>query len=150
MANEVWINIPTRDIQKSKEFYLKLGYALREPVTDAPGIVQLIVDETHSILNLLEEPDFRKLSRSSSSDTTEVRVEMVITIDSESKAEVDDFYVRACRAGAKIFNSPHQIESGYEFTFADPDDHHWKILYRKVKRPLIKSFFDGQDVQNQG
>jgi len=102
------------------------------------------VDETRSVVNLLEEPEFSKLS-GAGRRAKNAGAEMVITIDVESREEVNDYYTKARNAGAKILSLPHVIEKGYEFTFADPDDHHWKILYREEKTPLIKSFFDGQD-----
>jgi predicted lactoylglutathione lyase len=143
MANEVWINIPVNDIDRSKTFYTRLGFDLRSATRDADDIVQFIIDETNTIINLLELPAFSQLSGKKNTNILEA-TELVFTLDTGSREEVDEYSARVSRAHGTIITPPKDIEGGYQFVFADPDGHRWKVLFREQK-PLIKSFFDGQD-----
>jgi predicted lactoylglutathione lyase len=143
MANEVWINIPVQDIDRAKNFYLDLGFDLRGQPRDARDIIQFIIDDTNTIVNLVDRRAFLQLSGKRSVDTMQA-TEAVFTLDAESREEVDNYSDKVLRATGTIITAPKDIEGGYQFAFSDPDGHQWKILYRE-SRPLIKSFFDGQD-----
>jgi predicted lactoylglutathione lyase len=141
MATGFWINILTEDVGKSKKFYSQLGFR-KMAQADTGDVAQFAINDTNSLLNLIDKkqipggmPDIGPPPQA------------IFIIDTDEKAEVDDYFQKASKGRGRPITPPRQIEAGYECVFADPDGYKWKVLYRDRKQPLIKSFFDGQDNQ---
>ena|SRR5882757_7653145 len=145
MAAGFWVNITTKDIRSSQNFYSHLGFQMVTQAADTGNVVQFAIDETDSRLNLIAEEEMQEKGDPHARTITSVKT--VFILDCEDMEEVDEYSRKAIEGRGSMITPPHVIPGGYECGFADPDDHHWKVLFRKRKQPLIRSFFDGQDRQ---
>lgn len=133
MKNEFWLNLPVKDLIKSKEFFTQLGFAFK----DAPkNLLSLLVGKHDMVINLFEEKEFKGFSGNEISDTKKA-TEVLFNIGAENKEEVDELVVKVKNAGGKIYRGP-EVKDGWMYGcgFTDLDGHRWSMLYMdKSKMP---------------
>lgn len=126
MAKQIFVNLPVKDLDKSKEFFTRLGFSFNPQFTDEKAACMIIGDNIYSML--LREEFFQTFARKSISDA-KTSTEAFIAIDAESRAAVDDMVQKAVEAGGAIYAAPQDHGWMYGHSFADLDGHQWEILY---------------------
>ena len=126
MATKIFVNLPVRDLQRSIEFFSKLGFTFNPQFTDDKATCMIIGENIFAML-LVEErfKDFTRKPISDASKTTEV----LIALDAESREKVDEIVKKAVEAGGSIYAESQDHGWMYGHSFADPDGHQWEILY---------------------
>lgn len=128
MTKQIWLNLPVKDVAKAKDFFWKIGFSFNEQ-HDTPSSTCMIVGETHFVVMLFEETLFSSFSQNPLTDTNSSS-EVLISIDAESKEEVDELAEKVREAGGAIFSEPAESQGWmYGFGFADLDGHRWNVLY---------------------
>lgn len=128
MTKEIWINLPVKDVERSKTFFAELGFKLH-PGHGDPNCACVLMGEKNIAVMLFEENTFKAFSQIALTDTKQSS-QILISFDAESIAEVDAMAVKAERAGADVFSKPAEIQGWmYGFAFADLDGHRWNMLY---------------------
>jgi len=84
VTKELWLNLPVKDIRRSRAFE--------------------IADPKRG-------------------------TEVLISIDAESKEEVDELLQKVVSAGGTIYGEPHDQGWMYGAGFVDLDGHRWNVLY---------------------
>ena len=126
MTNELWFNIPVRDLAKTKKFFQSLGF---ESTRDAPEMVGFLFGEKKNQIMMVKEEFFEKYASSTVSDTSKGS-ELLISFDAFNKEEVDKMAEKVIAAGGQIFSGPSSIQGWmYGFGFADLDGHRWNMVY---------------------
>ncbi len=74
------------------------------------------------------EERFRDFTKKEIVDATK-STEVLIALDAESKAKVDEMVSNAVKAGGSIYAEPQDHGWMYQHSFADLDGHQWEILY---------------------
>jgi predicted lactoylglutathione lyase len=98
-AKKVWLNLPVKDIKKSKAFFDKLGFITeREHANTDFSCPVLIGAETKFFIMLFTEEKFNSFTRSPLSNSRE-SAEMLISLDAESREEIDEYARKATAAG---------------------------------------------------
>jgi uncharacterized protein len=135
MTKEIWINLPVKNVERSKEFFKQLGFAFHEGHGD-PDSACMLIGEKHSAVMLFHEDVLRKFAQNPLTDTSQ-STEVLISFDAESLEEVDDMAAKVEKAGGNLFSKPASIEGWmYGCAFADLDGHRWNMLYMdKSKMP---------------
>ena len=60
---------------------------------------------------------------------------MLISIDAETKEEVNEMATKVVNAGGNVFSKPSEIQGWmYGCAFADIDGHRWNILYMDINK----------------
>ena len=126
MATKIFVNLPVKDLNKSIEFFTKLGFSFNPKFTDDKTTCMIIGENIFAML-LVEErfKDFTKKTISDAKKNTEV----LIALDAESREKVDDIVKKAAEAGGSIYTEPQDHGWMYGHSFADLDGHQWEILY---------------------
>jgi predicted lactoylglutathione lyase len=126
MATKIFVNLPVKDLNKSIEFFTKLGFSFNPKFTDDKTTCMIIGENIFAML-LVEErfKDFNKKTISDAKKNTEV----LIALDAESREKVDDIVKKAAEAGGSIYTEPQDHGWMYGHSFADLDGHQWEILY---------------------
>jgi predicted lactoylglutathione lyase len=124
----VWLNIPVKDLQKSKQFFLDIGFTLNPEFGDNDSMVCLQITEKKFIVMLCKEETFQEFTKFTTSDT-KVGSEMLISMDAESREEVDEYAARVPAAGGKVFGCGEKDGWIYGFGFTDLDGHRWNIIH---------------------
>ena len=128
MTKEIWLNLPVKDISKTRAFFEKLGFSPNEQYSNAEMACFAIGEKAMNVLFVGEET-FKGFAKCEVSDSTKGS-EVLISFDAESRAEVDEMASRVFEAGGTIFAEPAEIEGWmYGFGFADPNGHRWNMIF---------------------
>ncbi|BBH20115.1 glyoxalase [Paenibacillus baekrokdamisoli] len=133
MTKEIWINLPVKDVKKSKEFFIQLGFSLNPRHGNTDDKASLVIGDKNVIVMLFPEPTFKKFTGNEIADTKQ-GTEVLISIDAESKEEVDEIVKKAVKAGGTIYGKPHDQGWMYGAGFADLDGHRWNVLYMDMSK----------------
>ncbi|WP_141499897.1 VOC family protein [Paenibacillus luteus] len=133
MAGQVWINLPVKDLNKSKAFFTEIGFSLNEGFGNADDQASLVIGDKNVILMLFPESTFQKFTGNNISDTTK-STEVLFSIGAESKEEVDEMVAKVVKAGGTIFGQPNDQGWMYGAGFADLDGHRWNLLYMDMSQ----------------
>jgi uncharacterized protein len=134
MAKEFWINLPVKDINKSKIFFTRLGFSFNTQHGNTDNSVSLLVGQKNVIVMLFDEPTFKKFTNNEIANTNQT-TEVLLSIDAGSKEEVDEMAKRAVDAGGKSNHKPAEMEGWmYGCIFSDLDGHRWNVLYMDISR----------------
>jgi uncharacterized protein len=133
MTKEIWINLPVKDVGKSKEFFTKIGFSLNEKHTGS-DMACFTVGEKNMTVSFFAEETFKGFTKSEISDP-KAGSEVLISFDAESREEVNELAKRVWEAGGKIFSEPEEIQGWmYGFAFSDLDGHRWNMLYMDLTK----------------
>jgi predicted lactoylglutathione lyase len=125
MKKMIFVNLPVEDLDRSKDFFAKLGYTYNPQFTDENAACMVISEEIFAMLLIKEfYKNFIKKDIADASKTSEV----IITLTCESRAEVDEMLTKALAAGA---TETLTMDEGwmYQRGFADLDGHLWEYFY---------------------
>ena len=126
MATKIFVNLPVKDLDKSKEFFISLGFAFNPQFTDDKAACLVIGENIFAML--LREEFFKTFTNKEIADATKT-TEALIAIDAASRQEVDDLVKKAAEAGGSIYRNPEDHGWMYGHSFADLDGHQWEILF---------------------
>jgi predicted lactoylglutathione lyase len=126
MATKVFINLPVKDLEKSKTFFKGLGYSFNPQFTDEKAACMVISDTIYAMF--LTETYFKTFTKKNVSDAT-VSTEVLFALDAASKEEVQTMVANAKKLGATIYSEPADHGWMYQHSFADLDGHQWEIAY---------------------
>ncbi len=128
MTKQIWLNLPVKDVAKAKDFFWKIGFSFNEQ-HDTPSSTCMVVGEGHFVVMLFEEMLFSSFSQNSITDT-KLSSEVLISIDAESREEVDELAEKVKVAGGNVFAPPAESQGWmYGCGFADLDGHRWNVLF---------------------
>ena len=128
MTKQIWLNLPVKDVAKSKDFFWKIGFSFNEQ-HDTTSSTCMVVGDSHFVVMLFEESLFTSFSQNKLTDT-QSSSEVLISIDAESASEVDELAKKVEEAGGTIFSPPAESQGWmYGFGFADLDGHRWNVLF---------------------
>ncbi|MCP8970433.1 VOC family protein [Ectobacillus ponti] len=133
MPKQFWINLPVKDLNKSKEFYSKIGFLVNEQHGNSHQ-VQLSIGDHHTTVMLFSESIFRSFTRHEIVNTKQA-TEVLLSFDAESREEVDTIAKHAAEAGGTIYGAPSEIQGWmYGCGFTDLDGHRWNALYMDMSK----------------
>lgn len=134
MTKELWINLPVKDVEKSKEFFTQLGFTLNTKYGNSKDSACFLIGEKNIVVMLFSEPVFKGFIRGEITDATKSN-EVLISIDAESRAEVDELAKKAAVAGGNVFAQPGESQGWlYGCGFSDLDGHKWNVLYMDMSK----------------
>jgi uncharacterized protein len=134
MIKEFWINLPVKDINKSKEFFTKLGFSFNTKYGNGPNSTGMMIGSKNIVVMLFSENAFKGFSQNNLVDTRQGN-EVLLSFDAESREEVDSFAKNAEAAGGKVFGKPSEHQGWmYGCAFADLDGHRWNVLYMDMSK----------------
>ncbi|RYZ95144.1 MAG: glyoxalase/bleomycin resistance/extradiol dioxygenase family protein [Sphingobacteriaceae bacterium] len=128
MATQIFVNLPVKDLNKTIDFFTKLGFTFNPQFTDEKATCMIISENIFAML--LTEPFFGsflkgKKTISDASKTTEV----MNAVSLESREAVDKIVDDAVAAGATEFSEAQDHGWMYTRNFEDLDGHIWEFLY---------------------
>jgi predicted lactoylglutathione lyase len=128
MANkQIFVNLPVKNLEKTKAFFAALGYTFNAQFTDANAACMVI--EKDSIFAMLLVEDFFKTFTTKSITDTSTSTEVLVCLSCESRAEVDALVAKAVAAGGTTPREPQDYGFMYGHGFQDIDGHLWELMY---------------------
>jgi len=90
MTKQIWLNLPVKDIAKSKGFFSKIGFSFNE-AHDTESSACMMVGKNNFVVMLFEESMFGGFSQNRLTDT-QTSSEILISIEAESRRRIRSIY----------------------------------------------------------
>jgi len=126
-TKQIFVNLPVKDLDKSKAFFNALGYSFNPQFTDANAAC-MVVQEGSIHAMLLVESFFKTFTDKAIADTR-TSTEVLLCLSCESRAEVDELVAKAVAAGGTTPRSPQDLGFMYGHGFQDLDGHLWELVF---------------------
>ena len=130
MGTKIFVNLPVKDLNKSKEFFAKLGFTFNPQFTNQNAACMVISEDNYAML--LVESFFKTFTKKEIVDAKK-NTEVLIALSAENKAKVDEMLGKALAGGAKEPRAPQDHGFMYGRSFEDPDGHIWEIFWMDPK-----------------
>ncbi len=131
MAQEIFVNLPVKDLKRSVEFFTKLGYTFNPQFTDENATCMIISDTIYVML--LVEPFFQTFTKKQIANA-KTTTESIICLSAESRDAVESMIGKAVAAGGA---KPKEIkDEGWMCygAYEDLDGHIWEIMYMDMSK----------------
>jgi predicted lactoylglutathione lyase len=125
MARKIFVNLPVRDLERSKAFFSALGFSFNPQFTNEQGACMVISEDIYAML--LVEPFFQTFTKKPVSDGRST--EVLVCLSCDSRGEVDALVRKAVAAGATTPNAPQDHGFMYGHGFEDLDGHGWELMW---------------------
>jgi predicted lactoylglutathione lyase len=126
MPRQIYVNLPIKNMERSKAFFSALGFSFNPQFTNDSGACMVISESIYAML--LTESFFKTFTRKPVADATK-STEVLLCLSCTSRAEVDELVRKAVAAGGKTPNSPQDHGFMYGHGFEDLDGHQWELMY---------------------
>ena len=103
MASQIFVNLPVKDLNRSIEFFTKLGYTFNAQFTDENATCMIIGENIFAML--LVEDYFRTFTDREVIDAHR-QVEALIALSLDSREAVDEQVAKARAAGGTTPREP--------------------------------------------
>lgn len=122
----VFVNLPVRDLARSKAFFAKLGFQYNAQFTDDNAACMVLSEQ--GFVMLITREFFQTFTKRTISDARE-QTEVLIALSCSSREEVDQMVKTAIEAGGTHAMDPQDHGFMYGWSFYDLDGHHWEVLW---------------------
>ncbi len=126
MTTKIFLNLPVRDLNKTIEFFTKLGFKFNPQFTDENATCMIVGEDI--FVMLLVEKFFRTFTKKGISDTSK-NTEMIVALSMESKEKVDQMINKVVEAGGKESREAQDHGWMYGRSFEDINGHLWEVFY---------------------
>lgn len=126
MGTKVFINLPVQNLDRSIEYFTKLGFAFDPKFTDETATCMNVTEEVSVMLLVAEK--FRMFTPKDICDA-EKFTEVLVCLSLDSRAQVDEMVRNAVSAGGTTYNDPQDYGFMYGHGFQDLDHHIWEVIY---------------------
>jgi len=126
MATKIFVNLPVKNLDRSVEFFTKLGFSFNAQCTDETA-TSMVVSEDIFVM-LLTEAKFKEFTPNAICDATK-STEVLVCLSSESREEVDKMISKAVAAGGTTYSEPQDYGFMYSHGFQDLDGHIWETMF---------------------
>jgi len=142
MATQIFVNLPVRDLNKSIEFFTKLGYTFNAQFTDETATCMIVSDDI--FVMLLTEAKFQSFSPKPICDARH-STEVLIALTCDSREQVHEMVRTAVAAGGSTYNEAQDHGFMLQHGYQDPDGHIWELVY--MEPSALQSTPTGKTVQ---
>lgn len=132
MANNIFINLPVKDLQKSIKFFTHLGYSFNQHYTDASATCMIVAENI--FVMLLVEERFKEFTPKAIADA-HTSTEVLVCLQLESKDAVTALVAKAVEAGGSTYKEPQDHGFMYGHGYQDLDGHLWELVYMSGELP---------------
>lgn len=126
MSTKIFVNLPVKDLDKSMDFFSKLGFSFNQQFCDENAACLVISDDIYAML--LVKPFFKTFTNKEVADASKV-TEVLVALSAESRAGVDDHVNKALAAGGQETKPATDYGFMYQRSFSDLDGHEWEIVW---------------------
>ena len=127
MARKIFVNLPIKNMERSKAFFGALGFTFNPQFTNEQGAC-MVINDGASYAMLLVEPFFQSFTKKPISDAKKA-TEVLVCLSCDSRAEVDSLVKKALAAGGTAPNAPQDHGFMYGHGFEDLDGHVWELMW---------------------
>lgn len=126
MITNIFVNLKVNDLNKSMEFFQKLGWTFNPNFTDQNAAALEIGQNIYAML--LVENFFKTFTKKEIINAKK-SIEVLLALSVESKEQVNELLEKALGAGATEPKAAQDLGFMYSRSFEDLDGHVWEILW---------------------
>ncbi|RYE87109.1 MAG: hypothetical protein EOP19_05120 [Hyphomicrobiales bacterium] len=126
MPQMIFVNLPVKDLDRSKAFFAALGFSFNPQFTDETAACMVISDTI--FVMLLTHEKFANFSPKPIADTSRA-LQVLITLSRDSREAVDAIVAAALAAGGTTTDEPQDHGFMYDHSFLDLDGHAWGVMW---------------------
>jgi predicted lactoylglutathione lyase len=126
VKTKIFVNLPVKDLNKTIEFFTKLGFKFNPQFTDKNATCMIVGEDI--FVMLLVEKFFNTFTKKEISDTSK-NTEVIVALSVEGRENVDQMLTKAIEYGGKESREPQDHGWMYGRSFEDIDGHLWEIIY---------------------
>ncbi len=130
-TKSIFVNLPVKDIAKTREFWTKLGFSFNEQFSDDKALC-LVLNEGSMYSMLISHEMFSTFTNRSIADASTTQV--ITALEVESREMVDEIIQLALSNGATRYRESADHGWMYYDSFADLDGHQWEIMYSNINQ----------------
>ncbi|MGI0091282.1 MAG: VOC family protein [Nitrososphaerales archaeon] len=127
----MFVNLAVKDLNNTKEFFGKLGFAFNPMFTDENAAC-MIVNDGCSYVMLLGEKFFKAFTPDREICDTKKNIECLVALSLDGRAQVDEMIEKAVAAGGSEYREKQDYGWMYSRAFRDVDGHIWELSYMDV------------------
>ena len=126
MAAMIFVNLPVKDLNRSIDFFTRLGFTFNPQFTDETATCMVVSEDI--FVMLLTHAKFKTFTPNEICDARK-STEVLVCLSSENRARVDEMVREAVAAGGTTYNEPQDHGFMYAHGFQDLDGHIWELMY---------------------
>lgn len=126
MTTKIFVNLPVKNLNRSKEFFTRLGYEFNLQFTDETAACMVVSDVIYVML--LTEVKFKEFTPKEICDARK-STEVLVCLSYESRDRVNELVNKAVAGGATTYAEPKDYGFMYQHGFQDLDGHIWELIY---------------------
>jgi hypothetical protein len=127
MATKVFINLPVKDLERSKEFFTKIGFTINPQFSSEKAACVVISEEIYAMI--LTEEFFKTFIPDKQISDASKTTEVLVALSADSKDAVNELADKALAAGGKVARDPEDHGFMFGRSFEDPDGHIWEVFW---------------------
>ena len=132
MHDQLFVNLPIKDLPRSVKFFESLGYTFNPQFTDENATCMILGENLFAML--LVEPYFRTFIEKDVSDAHRA-TEVLLAVPVGSREAVDALVEKALAAGAKEPRPARDLGFMYQRSYDDLDGHTWEVFHMSEMPP---------------
>jgi predicted lactoylglutathione lyase len=130
MAKKIYVNLPVKNLRKTKAFFAKLGFKFNPRFTDKNAACMIVSKDI--FVMLLVEKFFNHFTKRKSVNAKK-STEVILSLAVASKGKADQMLLKAVKAGGKETRKAEDYGWMYGRSFEDLDGHHWEVFHMNTR-----------------
>lgn len=126
MATKIFVNLPVKDLNRSKEFFTQIGFTINPQFTDETAACVVITEDIYAMI--LTHAKFKEFTPKQIADSTKTS-EVLTALSFDSKERVNEIADAAIQAGGSEARPASDYGFMYSRSFNDPDGHIWEPFW---------------------
>ena len=134
MTNDIWLNLPVKDLAKSIHFFTQIGFQHNPGPGNTAHSASFLVGDKKVVLMLFAQDMFAGFTRHALTDTAQ-GTEVLFSLGAVNRQDVDNYAKNAKAAGGTVFAEPGESNGFmYGCGFCDPDGHRWNPVFMDLSK----------------
>lgn len=133
MHEQIYVNLPVKDLQRSIDFFTRLGFNFDERFSNELASCMVVGKNIHVML--LTESFFQGFIGDKRIADAHRSTEALLCLSCSSRAQVDGLVAQAAAAGGHIPRPPQDHGFMYGHAFEDLDGHIWELAFMAGEPP---------------
>jgi len=126
MHKQIFVNLPVKDIGKTRAFFAGLGFTFNPQFSDERALCMIIGENIYAML--LQEAYFQTFTKKPVADAR-TSTEVLTCLSCDSREQVDSMVAKAVAGGGSAPNEKQDHGFMYYHSFEDLDGHGWELMY---------------------
>ncbi|KQR91507.1 extradiol dioxygenase [Chryseobacterium sp. Leaf180] len=132
--NQFFVNLPVKDVAKTREFWLQLGFKTNDEMSDDRSVC-VVLKENANYLMFLAEEYFQTFSEK---PLPKEGTQFLLAIALNTREEVDQLVNKAVEQGATQHEETQDHGFMYQNSFWDINGFGWNVIFSDVSKAPVQ------------